>query len=91
MNSLGFAGFPIVLGGPARYVRFLRPVIATRGVKIRPPAYGPDFVKATHLGRRPLSAIPATPHSTYIFQSRPSLMVNYLGAANAVYTKYSGV
>jgi len=50
-------------------------VIATRGVKIRPPAYGPDFVKATRLGRRPRvqhrpqkTYVPcgATPHGTYI-------------------------
>jgi hypothetical protein len=29
------------------------PVIATRGVKIRPLAYGPDFAWATRLGSRP--------------------------------------
>ena len=52
MSSLVFAGFPIVLGGPARYVRFLRPVIATRGVKIRPLAYGPNLAKVTRLGSR---------------------------------------
>ena len=49
---ISFRSFSKVLGGPARYVRFLRPVIATRGVKIRTLAYGPDFVKATRLGSR---------------------------------------
>ena len=36
------------------------PMIATRGVKIRPLAYGPNFVKATLLGAPSLSATSAT-------------------------------
>jgi hypothetical protein len=50
---ISFCSFSEVLGGAARYVRFLRSVIAARGVRIRPSAYGPDFVKATRLGYRP--------------------------------------
>jgi hypothetical protein len=53
VSFISFRWFSQVLGGPAPYVRFLRPVIVTRGVKIRPLAYWPDFVKATRFGRRP--------------------------------------
>ena len=56
-----FRSFSVGLDGPARYVHFSRtgdhlwwrPMIATRDVKIRLPAYGPDFVKATRWESRP--------------------------------------
>jgi len=49
-------------------------VIATRGVKLRPLAYGPDFDWATRLGAVPECNI-GNPHGTYTFQNWRSLMV----------------
>ena len=54
------------------------PVIATRGVKIRPLAYGPDFCQGDLLGEPSPSATSATLHGTYTFWNRRLLVVIYL-------------